>query len=51
MFKKLNLVAGILALSLFSYAQWQGWNLFEDVANSNSGAPAVAAGCITSSLG
>ncbi len=37
MFKKLNLVAGILALSLFSYAQWQGWNLFEDVANSNSG--------------
>jgi hypothetical protein len=37
MFKKLNLVAGILALSLFSYAQWQGWNLFEDVANSNAG--------------
>lgn len=37
MFKHFNLAAGLLALVLFSYAQVQGWNLFEDVANSNSG--------------
>ena len=37
MFKKINLAAGILTLAFFSYAQMQGWNLFEDVANSNSG--------------
>ncbi|MBS1191068.1 MAG: hypothetical protein H6R10_2860 [Rhodocyclaceae bacterium] len=34
MFNKFNLVAGILALTLFGYGQSQGWNLFENVANS-----------------
>lgn len=35
MFNKFNLLAGILALTFFTYAQSQGWNLFEDVANSS----------------
>lgn len=30
---KLNLISGILALALFGYAQHQGWNLFDSVAN------------------
>ena len=34
---KFNLFTGILALSLFSYAQHQGWSLFDNVANSGSG--------------
>lgn len=34
MFPKFSLAAGLLALTLFSYAQHQGWNLFEDTANS-----------------
>ena len=33
MFGKFNLVTGILALLIFSYAQHQGWNLFDNVAN------------------
>ncbi|WP_265946822.1 hypothetical protein [Dechloromonas sp. A34] len=33
MFKHFNLAAGILALALFGYAQHQGWNLFDNVAN------------------
>ncbi|MCE1239945.1 MAG: hypothetical protein LWW83_08530 [Azonexaceae bacterium] len=33
MFDKFNLAAAILALSLFGYAQQQGWNLFDNVAN------------------
>lgn len=33
MFKHVNLAAGILALALFGYAQHQGWNLFDNVAN------------------
>ncbi|MDD2662857.1 MAG: hypothetical protein PHD19_03755 [Dechloromonas sp.] len=32
MFGKLNLAAGLLALALFAWAQHQGWNLFDDVA-------------------
>lgn len=31
---KFNLITGILALSLFSYAQYQGWNMFDNVANA-----------------
>lgn len=34
MFRKFNLAVGLLALALFSYAQHQGWNLFEDRAAS-----------------
>jgi len=30
---KFNLFAGIFALSLFGYAQTQGWSLFDNVAN------------------
>lgn len=37
MFNKFNLITGILALLLFGYAQSQGWNLFDNVANSGSG--------------
>jgi hypothetical protein len=33
MFGKFNLATGILALLLFGYAQHQGWNLFDNVAN------------------
>lgn len=33
---KSNLVAGILALSLFSYAQYAGWNLFDHEAGSQA---------------
>jgi hypothetical protein len=32
MFGKLNLAAGLLALALATWAQHQGWNLFDDVA-------------------
>lgn len=31
---KFNLITGILALSLFGFAQHQGWNLFDNVANA-----------------
>lgn len=37
MFGKLNLATGVLALLLFGYAQHQGWNLFDNVANPGSG--------------
>jgi len=37
MFGKFNLGAAIVALALFSYAQYQGWNLFDNVANPGSG--------------
>lgn len=33
MFGKFNLATGVLALLLFGYAQHQGWNLFDNVAN------------------
>jgi len=34
---KFNLVAAAFAVLLFAYAQAQGWNLFDNVANSGSG--------------
>ena len=34
MYGKFNLATAILTLALFSYAQQQGWSLFDDVANS-----------------
>ncbi len=37
MFRKFYLIVGALALSFFSYAQHQGWNMFDDVANSGHG--------------
>jgi hypothetical protein len=37
MFGKFNLATGVLALLLFGYAQHQGWNLFDNVANSGQG--------------
>lgn len=37
MFGKFNLATGIVALCLFAYAQQQGWNLFDDVAESGRG--------------
>lgn len=33
---KTNLVAAILALTLFSYAQYAGWNLFDREAASQT---------------
>lgn len=37
MFDKFTLASGIFAVLLFSYAQQQGWNLFDNVANPGSG--------------
>lgn len=37
MFRNFTLTAGILALLLFGYAQQQGWNLFDNVANPGKG--------------
>ena len=37
MFKNFNVATGILALLLFGYAQHQGWNLFDNVANPGKG--------------
>lgn len=37
MFRNFNLAAGILALLIFAYAQHQGWNMFENEANSGRG--------------
>ena len=37
MFGKFNLATGVLALLLFGYAQHQGWNLFDNVANAGHG--------------
>ncbi len=37
MFDKFSLAAGVLALLVFTYAQQQGWDLFDDVANSRHG--------------
>lgn len=34
MFGKFNLATGTLALLIFSYAQYQGWNYFENKASS-----------------
>ena len=33
MFGKFNLAVAALTLALFSWAQQQGWSLFDDVAN------------------
>lgn len=35
MFPKFNLATGVLALLVFAYAQVQGWNLFDNTANSS----------------
>lgn len=37
MFDKFNIAAGICAVLLFAYAQQQGWNAFDNVANSGHG--------------
>ena len=37
MFDKFNLGAGVFTLLLFTYVQQQGWNLFDNVANSGQG--------------
>ena len=37
MFRNFNLATGVLALLLFGYAQHQGWNLFDNVANPGHG--------------
>jgi hypothetical protein len=37
MFGKFNLATGVLALLLFTWAQHQGWNLFDNVANPGKG--------------
>lgn len=37
MFQKFNRIVGVFALVLFAYAQQQGWNAFDNVANSGSG--------------
>lgn len=50
MFKNFNLITGIFALAMFGYAQHQGWNLFDNVANPGSGGSGAAAGFITSEI-
>jgi hypothetical protein len=37
MFKNFNLITGLFALVMFGYAQHQGWNMFDNVANPSSG--------------
>lgn len=37
MFDKFTLASGIFAVVLFAYAQQQGWNMFDDVANPARG--------------
>jgi hypothetical protein len=37
MFGKLTLATGVCAVLLFAYAQQQGWNLFDNVANPAHG--------------
>jgi len=37
MFDKFTFVTGVFALLLFAYAQQQGWNMFDNVANSGHG--------------
>ena len=37
MFDKFSLASGVFAVLLFAYAQQQGWNLFDDVANAGTG--------------
>jgi len=37
MFDKFTLATGVFALLLFAYAQQQGWNMFDTVANSGHG--------------
>jgi hypothetical protein len=37
MFRHFSLAAGLLALAFFSYAQHQGWDMFDNVANSERG--------------
>jgi len=37
MFAKFNFGAGLFALALFAYGQHQGWNMFDNVANSGHG--------------
>jgi len=33
--QRFNLISGIFALCLFSYAQYQGWNLFDNTAGTS----------------
>lgn len=44
MFNKFNLIAGVLALMLFGYAQSQGWNMFENTASSGGGSGGGSSG-------
>jgi|GEM_PF-969970 len=37
MFDKFTLATGVFAVMLFAYAQQQGWNLFDNVANPGQG--------------
>lgn len=37
MYGRINKLVGIVALLVFSWAQHQGWNLFEDSASRSSG--------------
>jgi uncharacterized membrane protein len=37
MFDKFTLATGVFALLVFAYAQQQGWNLFDNVANQSHG--------------
>lgn len=37
MFAKINRLIGVLAMLFFAHAQYQGWNLFDETANSRSG--------------
>jgi len=44
MFDKFTLASGVFALLLFAYAQQQGWNMFDTVANSGHARAGSAGG-------
>lgn len=44
MYSKFNLAAAVLALALFGYAQQQGWNMFDNVANGGGGSGGSSGG-------
>ena len=47
---RLTLFAGLLAFSFFNYAQYQGWSMFSDEAQSQQQRPVGTAGSAHSPL-
>lgn len=50
MFRNFNLAAGVLALALFGYAQYQGWSLSKTLPILALGALVVVIAFITNNL-